>query len=94
VLKERGFVVYLRAHVDDLWRRTRHDRNRPLLQTADPRARLAELYRDRDPLYREVARLIADTGEQSVQKLVRHIEERIRQELPGEHENVDRRAGG
>jgi len=93
-LQERGFVVYLRAQVDDLWRRTRNDRNRPLLQTADPRARLAELYGDRDPLYREIARLTADTGDQSVQKLVRFLEERLRQEAPGDYANTDRSAGG
>src|SRR5688500_13299914 len=35
-LRSFGTVIYLRASVDDLWRRTRHDRNRPLLQTNDP----------------------------------------------------------
>jgi len=90
VLKERGFVVYLRAQVEDLFRRTRNDRNRPLLQNTDPRARLEALFRDRDPLYREVAALIADTGEQSVQKLVRSLEERIREESSETHANADR----
>src|SRR5882672_4842589 len=53
-LRARGTVVYLRANVKDLLNRTRYDKNRPLLQTADPRARLNELYDMRDPLYREV----------------------------------------
>jgi shikimate kinase len=74
-LHERGTVIYLRATVDDLWRRTRHDKNRPLLQTENPRAKLHELLARRDPLYCEIAHLIVDTGEQSVQKLVRRLEQ-------------------
>src|SRR6185503_4675565 len=50
LLKARGIVVYLRASVNELWSRTRHDRNRPLLQTQDPYARLCELHAQRDPL--------------------------------------------
>lgn len=77
VLKDRGIVIYLRASADDLWRRTRNDKNRPLLQTENPRARLQELLSQRDPLYRETAHLIVDTGEQNVQKLVRHLEQEL-----------------
>lgn len=73
-LRSRGTVVYLRASVDELWHRTRRDRNRPLLRTADPRARLAELSAQRDPLYREVAHLIVDTGSQSLRALVNQLE--------------------
>lgn len=73
-LHGRGTVVYLRAGVDELWHRTRHDRNRPLLQTADPRARLADLLAARDPLYREVAHVTADTGSQSIRALVTRLE--------------------
>ena len=79
VLRERGVVVYLHATVDQLLERTRMDRNRPLLQTADPRAKLEELMQIRDPLYRDVADIIIDTGTASirdvVQQLVRQIEE-------------------
>src|SRR5512134_3786225 len=77
LLKERGTVVYLRAAVDDLFARTRHDRTRPLLQTEDPRARLDELFAARDPLYREVADIIIDTSRQSVQTLVRQLEKQL-----------------
>ncbi|HSD60296.1 MAG TPA: shikimate kinase [Burkholderiales bacterium] len=77
LLKERGTVVYLRAAVDDLFARTRHDRTRPLLQTEDPRAKLAELFAARDPLYREVADIIIDTSRQSVQTLVRQLEKQL-----------------
>ena len=55
-LKANGTVVYLHAEPATLRERTRKSRNRPLLNAADPLARLAELYAQRDPLYREVAR--------------------------------------
>lgn len=72
-----GKVVYLRATPPDLWQRTRHDRNRPLLQTPDPLARLSELFQERDPLYREVADVIVDTGNQSVSSLAHRLEQRL-----------------
>lgn len=72
-LRAGGTVVYLRASVKDLLNRTRHDKNRPLLQTADPRARLDELYEMRDPLYREVAHVTIDTGSQSLATLVNRL---------------------
>jgi shikimate kinase len=72
-LKARGFVIYLRAQPRDLFLRTRQDRARPLLKTDDPLRRLEELYAIRDPLYREVADLVVDTGRQSVSALVGHL---------------------
>lgn len=74
LLKEHGTVIYLRASVEDLIQRTRHDRNRPLLQNVDPRAKLEDLYRIRDPLYRDVATLIMDTGNQSLRSLANKLE--------------------
>ncbi|HKB83788.1 MAG TPA: shikimate kinase AroK, partial [Burkholderiales bacterium] len=76
-LRARGTVVYLRATVKDLLNRTRHDKNRPLLQTADPRARLNDLYEMRDPLYREVAHVTIDTGSQSLTTLVNRLHQVI-----------------
>lgn len=72
-LRERGFVVYLHATVDQLLERTRMDRNRPLLQTEDPRARLEELLALRDPLYRDVADITVDTGKASIRELVQQL---------------------
>ena len=76
-LAERGIVVYLRATPEHLFERVRQDRNRPLLATGDPLARLRQLYRERDPLYREVADLVVDTGRQSVQVLTRGLLEQL-----------------
>lgn len=72
-LHARCQVVYLRSTPEDLFRRIRHDRNRPLLQVADPMARLRELYEVRDPLYRETAHFTVETGRPSVATLVNMI---------------------
>jgi len=61
-LRQRGRVIYLSAGINQLLQRTAGDRNRPLLQTADPRGRLEELFKARDPLYREVAHWVVDTA--------------------------------
>ena len=68
-----GTVIYLHARPGYLWQRVRHDRNRPLLATQDPQRKLEELYAVRDPLYREVAGIVLDTGKQSVQILARDL---------------------
>jgi shikimate kinase len=86
-LRRHGTVIYLRASAEDLWHRTRHDRSRPLLQTADPKARLQQLYDQRDPLYRETAHIVIDTAHQSVQRLVNQLETEIARQQP--HENPD-----
>jgi shikimate kinase len=72
-LRERGRVVYLKSNPDELFRRLRHDVNRPLLQVADPLGRLRQLYADRDPLYRETAHFVMETGRPSVATLVNMI---------------------
>jgi len=76
-LQQNGMVVYLKSSVHDLWQRTRHDRNRPLLQTADPRAKLRELYEQRDPLYTQVADLVVNTGKQSAHNLVHKLQQEL-----------------
>ncbi|MDP2143139.1 MAG: shikimate kinase [Gallionella sp.] len=77
MLRQNGIVVYLRANVHDLWVRTRHDRNRPLLQTDDPRAKLTELFEQRDPLYQQAADIVVQSGKQSVQALMLHLVDEI-----------------
>jgi shikimate kinase len=77
LLRVHGTVVYLRGSPEQLYERTRHDRNRPLLQTGDPLAKLRELYAQRDPLYREVADLVVDTGRQSVVSFARQLKDKL-----------------
>lgn len=72
-LHQRGSVVYLRSAPEEVFRRLRHDRNRPLLQVADPLQRLKDLYAVRDPLYRQTAHFVIETGRPSVAMLVNMI---------------------
>ncbi len=72
-LRERGHVIYLNSSPDELFRRLRHDVNRPLLQVADPLGRLRNLHTLRNPLYRETAHFIIETGRPSVATLVNMI---------------------
>jgi len=73
-LRDRTTVVYLRATPEALFRRLRHDTSRPLLQVADPLARLRDLYSQRDPLYRQTAHFTLETGRPSVATLVNMVE--------------------
>lgn len=68
-----GTVVYLRTSIGQQLKRTRQDRNRPLLQTENPRQRLEELMAQRDPLYREIANIIVDTDNRSIRTTVNTI---------------------
>ncbi len=72
-LRSRTKVVYLKSTPDDLFRRLRHDMNRPLLQVSDPLGRLRDLFVARDPLYRETAHFLLETGRPSVATLVNMI---------------------
>lgn len=64
-LRQRGVVVYLQADLNELLKRTSHDKNRPLLQTDDPRGKLAALLEQRAPWYAEIADVIFDTQRKS-----------------------------
>ncbi len=72
-LRDGGRVIYLRSTPEELFRRLRHDRQRPLLQVDDPLARLRSMYAERDPLYREAAHFHIETGRPSVPTLVNMI---------------------
>lgn len=81
-LHDRCRVVYLRSSPEELHRRLRHDTSRPLLQVADPLGRLRELCAKRDPLYREAAHFVVETGRPSVAALVNTVLMQL--ELAGE----------
>ena len=78
-LAANGFVVYLHAPADLLHQRTARDRSRPMLHAADPRARIDALLAVRDPLYREIADLVVETGRRGSRRVVQEIV----QSLPG-----------
>jgi len=84
-----GVVVYLRATAMDLWNRTRHDRNRPLLKTPDPQATLQALFEERDPLYRAIADVVIETGSQSLTNLAQRVEHQLLRHAGGAVERDD-----
>jgi shikimate kinase len=73
LLRQGPHVVYLHSSPEEIWRRLRHDTQRPLLQVNDPQARLRHLFAERDPLYREVADFVIETGRPSVPTLVNMV---------------------
>ena len=72
-LHEGGTVFYLRSTPEDLARRLRHDTHRPLLQGGDPLRRLRTLFAERDPLYRQTAHYVVETGRPSIHTLVNMV---------------------
>jgi len=89
VLRERGFVIYLHASVDQQVKRTARDKNRPLLQTENPRARLEELIRIRDPLYRQTADFVMRTDRRHPRAVIGEIIKVLRKNrILGSNESV------
>jgi shikimate kinase len=76
-MASRGVVVYLQAAIEQQLARTARDRNRPLLQTDEPRKVLTELMKVRDPLYREIADLVIDTDRGSIKEVAQSIAAKI-----------------
>lgn len=72
-LKSHSTVVYLRSSPEELFRRLKHDTQRPLLQVANPLAKLRDLYGQRDPLYRRCAHFVLESSRPSVHGLANMI---------------------
>ncbi len=84
-LRDHGIVVYLRANAEILLERTRRDRCRPLLlQTDNPRGKIAELMREREPLYRSTAHVIVDTDRRSPVAVARDVMTKLKHEKRNE----------
>lgn len=77
-LRKYSRVVYLEAQLQDLWNRLRHDRERPLLRTPNPRERIGEFLQLRHPLYAEVALLSVKTSRTGVDRVVNDIIEGLK----------------
>jgi len=78
ILKDNGFVVYLYADVDTQYLRTMNDSNRPMINVADPKARLNEIFSKRKPLYEEVQDCLVDTNTHTIKECVEQIKAEIR----------------
>lgn len=72
-MMSNGFVIYLRAPIEQLLNRTAKDKNRPLLQTANPRKVLTEILKKREPFYQEVANLVVETNKKSIREIIDQI---------------------
>jgi len=79
-LAARGLVIYLYCSPEQQFSRTARDRNRPLLQTEDPKARLEALMEERDPLYRQIADLVVSTEKRGTSSVVKEIRRRLEAE--------------
>jgi len=79
-LSSRGFVVYLQCTPEQQFERTSRDKNRPLLKTEDPLARLRQLTEERDPLYRATADLVVTTEKRSAQSVAKEIVRKLEED--------------
>ena len=77
LLRRTSCVIYIDVNPELLYARTRHDRNRPLLQVPDPLARLRQLFVERAPLYREVAHLTIDGNRHNARQIAQLIEKEV-----------------
>lgn len=78
-LSARGFVVYLHCLPKQQYERTYKDRNRPLLQTEDPLAKLEALFAERDPLYRKTADLVVSTENHTTSAVTKEIKQSLKE---------------
>jgi shikimate kinase len=62
LLSQLGYVVWLQAPVEVILQRTGRNRDRPLLQTENPREKIERLLAERSPLYHEIADLELETA--------------------------------
>jgi shikimate kinase len=85
ILRERGVVVYLHAPLETLLQRTRRDRHRPLLQTADRRRTLEDILKAREPVYRQVADMVIETSHRSPVSVAREIARKLEALLKNEN---------
>jgi shikimate kinase len=79
-LRSKSKVFYLRATPEEVFRRLKHDQNRPLLQVGDPLTRLRDIYRIRDPLYKETAHHVVETGRPKIGNMVNNIIAQLEQD--------------
>lgn len=85
ILRERGVVVYLHAPLETLLQRTRRDRHRPLLQTADRRRTLEDILKAREPVYRQAADMVIETSHRSPVSVAREIVRKLESLLKNEN---------
>lgn len=88
-ISERGVSVWLNADLDLLWQRVRHKDTRPLLQTADPRATLSDIYAARVPFYGLADVTVVSLPDLSIEEMVDRVIVKLIADRPDVLEKVD-----
>jgi shikimate kinase len=78
LLKKMGCVVYLRANIKDLVTRLKDDKTRPLIQNVNLSQKINYLFKERDPLYIEVADYIIETKNKKINDIKNEILELLK----------------
>ncbi len=73
LLKQTGYIVFLDTSVNQQLQRLRRDKKRPLLQTENPRERLETLFKERRPIYLDLADLAVKTDKRMARRLAADI---------------------
>ena len=73
LLRERTHVIYLRVQPEEIYRRLRHDQQRPLLQVDDPKQKIMQLFEERDPHYQAAAHFVIETSRPRIPTMVNMI---------------------
>ncbi|WP_420846636.1 shikimate kinase AroK [Nitrincola alkalilacustris] len=81
-LQSRGLVVFLSTSIEQQLERTSKDRNRPLLQTDNPRAVLIKLLEEREPLYKACSDLVVRTDRRHPRTVANEIIKLVKQLAP------------
>ena len=89
LLRSIGPVVWLTADEEVIWERVSRNRNRPLLQTVDPRSTIRSLMQIRYPLYREAADVVVETSTLTHQEVAHRVLLAVRVWVTERHEGED-----
>ena len=76
IMRQTGTVIYLRANLNQLWDRVKRNSTRPLLETSDPKESLANLFREREPIYRDIANMVVVTDRKTHQAVARELRDK------------------
>ena len=75
LLQKLGQVIYLKATPDTIYNRIKGDVTRPLLQVADPKARITEMLYEREEKYIAASHSIVIVDGKDVSKIIDEIKE-------------------
>ncbi|MFA8440438.1 shikimate kinase [Yoonia sp.] len=76
-IAQMGVAVWLDADLDILWERVRHKDTRPLLRTADPKATLTAIYKERTPIYSLAGLKITVKDNASIEQTMRSVRDTL-----------------